>query len=161
MKTLIVLTAIAGSGKSTWANQYASTHENVHIVSSDEIRVEVTGRYQDLDHEKEVWKRYWQYLKKYFDTDGDVTVIADSTAITNRKRLRFAPKIKNIDKKILVIIRKPLDVILKQNKMRRPDKIVPEKAIYYMVKHWQEPDWRCRRVFDEILDVTMPTDPIK
>ena len=38
MKTFILLAAVAGCGKSTWANNFKKDHPNTFIVSSDELR---------------------------------------------------------------------------------------------------------------------------
>ena len=55
MKTLMILSAIPASGKSTWAAKYQATHPNTYIVSSDQIRMEVThGDFQDHSKQKEV-----------------------------------------------------------------------------------------------------------
>ena len=48
MKTLIMLSAMPGSGKSTWAKAYQEAHPHTLIVSSDEIRFELTGQTQDF-----------------------------------------------------------------------------------------------------------------
>ena len=59
MKTLIMLSAIPAAGKSTWAKQYRDTHEEVYIVSSDEIRMELTGGdYHDRSKQALVWETF-------------------------------------------------------------------------------------------------------
>lgn len=58
MKTLIIMSAVPGAGKSTWARQYQATHKNVFIVSSDEVRKEITGQYQDFSRQNEVWEAF-------------------------------------------------------------------------------------------------------
>ena len=55
MRTFILLSAIPGCGKSTWAKRYASEHPNTHIVSSDEIRRTHFGAVNNFDHDKETW----------------------------------------------------------------------------------------------------------
>ena len=59
----------SGSGKSTYAKHYKMNHtdENVFIVSSDEIRLELTGKYDNLEHEEEVWKIYYERINKFRD----------------------------------------------------------------------------------------------
>ena len=54
MKTLIMLSAMPGSGKSTWAKAYQEAHPHTLIVSSDAIRYELTGETQDFSKQKEV-----------------------------------------------------------------------------------------------------------
>ena len=69
MKTLIILSAMPGSGKSTWAKNYQSEHPHTLIISSDQIRYEVTVQFQDFSKQKEVWElfslRIHEYAKKY------------------------------------------------------------------------------------------------
>ena len=66
MKKLIILSAVPGSGKSTWAKKYQSEHPNTYIISSDQIRFELTGVYQDFSRQKEVWEIFEQRIKDYF-----------------------------------------------------------------------------------------------
>jgi DNA transposition AAA+ family ATPase len=46
MKNLNYYGGVPGSGKSTWAKEYANTHPNTLIVDTDEVRKSVTGSYQ-------------------------------------------------------------------------------------------------------------------
>ena len=47
MKTLVMLSAIPASGKSTWAKWFKENNRNVVILNSDDIRMEITnGDYQ-------------------------------------------------------------------------------------------------------------------
>ena len=48
MKTLIILSAMPGSGKSTWAKNYQSEHPHTLVISSDQIRYEITGSLTDF-----------------------------------------------------------------------------------------------------------------
>ena len=86
-----MLSAMPGSGKSTWAKAYQEAHPHTLIVSSDEIRFELTGQTQDFSKQKEVWElfsfRIHEYAKKY----DDVTVILDAltdlfVSITNKEK---------------------------------------------------------------------------
>ena len=65
MKTFILLAAVAGCGKSTWANNFKKDHPNTFIVSSDELRKELGGDYQNFDHEKEVWELFFSRIEGY------------------------------------------------------------------------------------------------
>lgn len=46
---LILTIGIPGAGKSTWVNEYKKTHPYVYVISTDEIRKEVTGVEQCID----------------------------------------------------------------------------------------------------------------
>lgn len=47
--TIILLIGIPGSGKTRWAEKYQKRHNNIHIVSTDQIRQELTGTAQCID----------------------------------------------------------------------------------------------------------------
>ena len=154
MKHLIALCAIPASGKSTYAKHYKINHkdENVFIVSSDEIRKELTGVYGNLEHEKDVWEIYFKRINILRDSNPDCTIIADSTNITNNHRQILA-KLEGFDKKTLVIISKELPVILERNRQRDHAKYVPEAAIKEMWENWENLDEETAKMFDEIKHV--------
>ena len=154
MKHLIALSAIAASGKSTWAKNYKINHkaENVFIVSSDEIRKELTGVYSNLNYEKEVWELYFKRIDILRDSNKDCTIIADSTNIINAHR-KILGKLPGFDKKSLVVISKDLPVILERNRSRDRAKYVPENAIKDMWNSWEKVDEETAKLFDEVIYV--------
>lgn len=152
MKTLIVLSSVAGAGKSTWAEQYRKTHHHVHIVSSDELRKEITGKYSDMSQDKLVWETYFKRINELCASHHEVTVIADSTNILNKWRLQYKD-VPGFDKKVLVVIRKDLPVILKQNLERSEAKQIPEEAIKWMYEHFEEPSQEVLDIYDEYIQV--------
>jgi predicted kinase len=154
MKHLIVLAAVAGAGKSTYAKHYKINHkdENVFIVSSDEIRKELTGVYSNLNYEKEVWEIYFKRINILRDSNEECTIIADSTNILNkfRKMLGILP---GFDKKSLILITKDLPVILERNRQRDRAKYVPENAIKDMYNSWEKVDEETAALFDDVMNV--------
>ena len=149
MKTFILLSAIPGAGKSTWAEQYRLTHENVLVVSSDDIRKEITGEYQNFEHEKEVWELFFNRIIEYRDKYEDVTVIADSTNAQNKYRMIYAEKVTGFDRKVLIVFKKTLETILRQNKQRSENKIVPEPILKAMWESYEDPSEEVIDKFDE------------
>ncbi len=145
MRTFILLSSVPGAGKSTFAEQYRLTHKHVYVVSSDEIRKELSGVYQNFEHEKEVWEIFLNRINEYCQKYDDVTVIADSTNLENKFRLFYADNVKGFDKKVLIVLKKSYEVILKQNKQRNVSKIVPEDVILRMWNTFEEPS-------DEVID---------
>ena len=89
MKKLIVLTALPGSGKSTWAKKYQEEHENTFIISSDEIRRELTGSYTDFSKQSEVWPLFSQRIHEYARINDNVTVILDALCDLNSLRVKY------------------------------------------------------------------------
>ena len=153
MRTLIVLSALPGSGKSTWSEQYRLTHKHVKIVSSDGIRKELTGQYQDLTHEQEVWQIIYDRINEYLAKYDEVTVIADSTNITDNLRLFALEKCPNYDRSVLVVLKKKLEKILEQNHIRNEAKFVPENAIKSMWERWEDPSEETKNRFDEVIEI--------
>ena len=78
MKTLILMTAVPGAGKSTWARQYQAEHPNTFIISSDEIRKELLGHVQNFTNESLVWDTFRSRITEYAAKYEDVTVILDA-----------------------------------------------------------------------------------
>lgn len=67
---IIMLIGIPGSGKTTWARDYQKTYGNTYILSSDEMRKEVTGTYicdprqSSMIHDR-VFERAKELIKKH------------------------------------------------------------------------------------------------
>lgn len=151
MRHLILLSAIPGSGKSTWANEYKRTHENTFIVASDEIRIRLTGDVQNFEHEDEVWATYLSDLNRYAEEYEDVNVIADATNLTNEYRLFYGKMTPKFDKHSLVVFNIPLDICLLQNRMRTRSRIVPEEAVKKMYTQFEKPNDEVMDLFDEVI----------
>lgn len=151
MKTFILLSAVPGCGKSTWAEEYKLTHKNVFIVSSDNLRKEIGGAIQNAEHEQEVWDRFRSDILKFRDFSDDVTVIADATNITNGHRKAYAEHAKGFDKKILMIFKKSKDEVEKGNKARGNDRIVPDFAMDSMMKRWEDVNDETASLYDEVI----------
>ncbi len=151
MKTLILLSALPGSGKSTWAKAYAKEHENVFIVSSDEVRKKVAGSVARFDMEPLVWLTYLQDINSHINDEGDVTVIADATNLTNYYRKYYFEQTPGFDKHILVYFDIPFDICRVQNKMREGDRIVPEKAMERMKGEFEPVSEEIKGLYDELI----------
>ena len=149
MKTFILLSAVPGAGKSTWAEQYRLTHKNVKVVSSDAVRKEITGAFQNFEHEDEVWAKYFSLINEYAEKYDDITVIADSTNLRNCYREKYVEQVKGFDFKMLVVFKKDLDVLLYQNKLRSEAQIVPDDVLISMYNSFEEPSQKVIDFFDE------------
>ena len=154
MRTLILLTAVPGAGKSTWARRYAESHKNVYIVNSDEVRHAVTGSYRDFSKQDMVWATFRREIHEYGKKCDDVTVIADGVNDTNQIRLSYALDTKEFDRHILVYIVRPLEVIIRQNRQREVEKWVPDEVVETYFKKIEEPNEAVRTAYDECIIVS-------
>lgn len=149
MKTLILLSAIPGSGKSTWAKKYQAEHENTFIVASDAIRKELFGSEECFDDEKRVWKVFNERLNEHVDDMEDLTVIADATHLSNKLRKQYFDLTPKFDKHILVVFDIPFEVSLYQNSMRT--RKVPNDVMEKLRKEYEVPSKEIEDSYDEII----------
>lgn len=82
--TLWVMCGLSGSGKSTIAKKLAQEHENTVIVSSDQIREELTGDYENQDRNDEVFQVFHKRIRE--NLENNKNVIADATNLTMKSR---------------------------------------------------------------------------
>lgn len=150
MKTLIMLSAFPASGKSTWAKNFKATHDNVVILNSDDIRMEVTnGNYQDHTRQKEVWELFEKRIHEYGKQDG-VILILDALNDTNEVRLKYLATTPEFDKKVLILFPSNLEKSIKLNNLRDPAVRVPEDVLVQLVNKFEEPNEEVYSLLNEI-----------
>lgn len=145
-----MLSAIPASGKTTWAKEYQQNHPNTYIVSSDDIRLEVThGNYQDHTRQKEVWELFDKRIHEYAKNE-DATVILDALNDTNEVRLKYLTTTPEFDKKILVLFPSTYEKSKKYNGMREEEVRVPENILIGLVNKFEEPNEEVLKYIDEV-----------
>ena len=153
MKTLIMLSAIPASGKTTWAKEYQEKHPNTYIVSSDDVRMEVThGNYQDHTKQKEVWELFEQRIHEY-GAIPDATVILDALNDVNVVRLKYLKNTPEFDKKILVLFPSNLVKSRYYNNQRKANVRVPDPILEALVNKFEEPSQEVLDLVDEVQTV--------
>ena len=153
MKTLIILSAMPGSGKSTWAKKYKEEHPNTFIVSSDEIRFEITGTSQDFSRQKEVWELFSLRIHEYAKKCDDVTVILDALNDLNCLREKYVKENPEFDRYELVLFPRTEEQIMFYNKQRIETSIVPDDQLEMLINKWEEPSENVIKLFNEIHEV--------
>ena len=151
VRTFILLSAIPGSGKSTWAKQYALEHPNTFIVASDEVREKITGEVQNFDQEELVWSTFLHEINKYAEQYDDCTVIADATNLINEFRMFYFRATPLFQKHILVVFNIPFEICVEQNKMRQHSHIVPDSAMENMRQQFERPSEEVMDAYDEVI----------
>lgn len=149
MKTFILMIGLPGCGKSTWAEQYRRTHKNVVILSSDEIRKELTGEYQNFTMEEMVWKTLDERIASYALSEENITVIVDATNLKNKYRIHYHSVAKDYDVRWLVEIKKTWRQLLQGNKRRSKNKWVPLDAMKKLKEEYEEPTKKVLNLYDE------------
>lgn len=153
MKTLIVLSAIPASGKSTWAAQYQAAHKNVYIVSSDAIRMEVTnGDYRDHTRQQEVWKIFSERIHEY-GAINDCTVILDALNDLNVLRRKYVEENPEFDKYVLVLFPTNPERSKHYNSLRPSNVSVPDLVMDELIHKFEQPTEEIKNLFDEIWEI--------
>lgn len=144
----IVMSGIAGSGKSTWASNYIKTHENYVVISTDSIRYELFESYVlQRDQEKLVQKTIMERIRQA--ASQRLNVIIDVAVVVNKNRINWYNRLREFYKEIdLVFIDTPLETCLSNNLKR--DRHVPEDAIRFMNKIKQQPDEKVLNLFNNV-----------
>ena len=153
MKTLIVLSAMPGSGKSTWAKKYQEEHPHTLIVSSDKIRYELTGSMNDFTKQKEVWELFSLRIHEYANKYDDVTVILDALNDLNSLREKYVKDNPEFDRYELVLFPRTVEQIRHFNKQRNKHAIVPEDQLEILIKKWEQPSEEVIKLFDKIHEI--------
>nr|DAV36650.1 MAG TPA: putative kinase [Caudoviricetes sp.] len=123
---LILLSGVAGVGKSTYIKENLA---DATVLSSDEIGAElgVTG-----GNNSKVFQTMYDRAHDLMSQKVD-TIVLDATMLTRRRRLGALSQINphNYGYEVEVVqLHKPLQEILKQNKMR--EAVVPEQTVKQM-----------------------------
>ena len=155
MKKMILLSAVPGAGKSTWAENYKRLNldEKVFIVSSDEIRKELGGSYQYFKEEAKVWQLFLDRANDYAKENEDVTVILDSTNLTNKFRQMYYEKTPGFDKHVLVYFDVSFDKACERNLSRNEAKVVPHYAMVRLYDELEPVDQETINLYDEYIEI--------
>lgn len=151
MKTLIMLSAIPASGKSTWAKAYQKEHPNTYIVSSDQIRIDLTGCYDDRSRQNEVWQIFADKIHEYGKNEN-CTVILDALNDLNILREKYVKENPEFDKYILVTFPCDPDRSRFLNS-QRVDDLVPPEVLEILINKFEEPTEEIKDLFDEIWEI--------
>ena len=151
MATLILLSAIPGSGKSTWAHEYKKAHPKTYIVASDDVRQRVSGGVQNFEHEALVWETFLKELNEHATDDEETTVIADATNLQNRYREYYFKETPLFTKHVLVLFDIPFEICKIQNQMRTKSRIVSDRAMESLRAEFEYPTQEVIDLYDEYI----------
>lgn len=156
---LYLTIGIPGSGKTTWVNEYKKAHPYVHVVSTDEIRKELTGIEQcinptqnDMIHE-EARKRVSALInddKNYGGNNGmGPVIIVDSTNTEKEEWIKY----KLLKPTIIIakVFDKNVDECFERIKMFRPERIVPKEILQMKKDQLEKSKPFLSKIFNMIL----------
>lgn len=147
-----MLSAVPAAGKTTWAKKYQAEHDNVFIINSDDVRMELTGgNYQDRSKQKEVWELFEKRIHEYANKAEDVTVILDALNDVNSVRYKYLSTTPEYDKKILVLFPTTLDKSMEYNSQRPWPNKVPDDVLVSLNNKFEEPSKEVLDLVDEVI----------
>lgn len=152
MRTLLLLSGLPGSGKSTWSRQYKRLHPSAKIVSSDEIRKEFFGTTANFSDEARVWSTFLDRLKRFGKQEGAI-VIADSTNLNNHYRRYYVGSTPEYDHHVLVMFDIPAADCELLNDQRTGDRRLPLEAMKRLESQFEPLDEETEKAFDEVVRV--------
>lgn len=136
MRTLVILRGAPGAGKSTWIKKhnlepYTLSPDNLRILCSTyDFKADGTfATAGNMQTEQQTWKILFELLE-FRMARGEFTVI-DATASKTRDINQYKELADQYRYRMYCVdfSTVPLEVCLQQNKMRPPEKWVPEKSI--------------------------------
>ena len=153
MNKLIILSGVPGSGKSYFSKTIKKIkNSHVYIVSSDQLRKEITGSQANLSAEELMWKVFYSLAKTY-SLYKDGVVILDTTHVSTKLRVdRNKPLKKLFDEVILVMWNIDRQVVSNQNLQREYP--IPPEALDKFFSIFELPNEKDYQFFDKILMVT-------
>ena len=148
-----MLSAFPASGKTTWAKKYKEEHDNVVIINSDDIRLELThGDYHDRSKQQEVWKLFDERIHEVGKIDN-VTLVLDALNDTNEVRLKYLNNTPEFDYKVLVLFPSTLEKSIEFNGRRPPECRVPDNIIEMLFEKFEQPNEEVLSLVDEVVEV--------
>ncbi len=152
MNKLIILSGVPGSGKSYFSKTIKKIkNSHVYIVSSDELRKEITGTQSNLDYEELMWKMFYSLARTYaLDKDG--VVVLDATHVSSKLRVEKNLEFKKMfDEIILVMWDVDRAIVSNQNLQREYP--IPPAVLDRFFEIFELPNEKDKEFFDKILMV--------
>jgi len=131
----ILLQGLPASGKSTYASRLV--REGYHLISSDQIREELTGDMTDQSYNAMIFNDIipvrivgaWASRRE---------VVYDATSYCRARRADIIRQAKRCGYKVYIhVLKVPLEECLKRNAAR--ERKVPEHVIQRMNENWEDP----------------------
>lgn len=141
---LTILCGLPGSGKST----YAANKGDATVVSTDELRKFLTGRYEDVSEDELVFDLARRMVDYYLGKGREV--IFDATNVTRSRRREFLELARKHNQRARAVWFDVDRTVAKvRNRLRA--KPVPNYVIDHLAARFQKP--QLNEGFDEILIV--------
>ena len=152
MNKLVILSGVPGSGKSYFCKTIKKMkNSHVYVISSDELRLLITGDQSNVSEEKLMWGMFYSLARTYAE-DKNGIVILDATHVSSELRVDKNIDIKPLfDQTILVMWNADKQMVMNQNLQR--DHPVPLEAMEMFFRIFELPTEKDKAFFDKIIMV--------
>lgn len=133
---MILLIGLPGSGKSTWAERYATNRKHTVIISSDKIREELYGDAAKQGDNNKIFSLVKERAEEALRNCKNV--IIDATNLTVKDRSVYFDIAIDFDATVTGIL---FDIPVEECKHRnsKRDRVVPDFVYDKMVKRYEQP----------------------
>lgn len=138
--SFILLLGISGSGKTTWAREYvARVDASFIIVSSDDIRLDLTGSVDDQNRNADVWETVLARCTEALSNGRNV--ILDATNLQTERRRRFLQQLPTCRRYLKIF---PIHKSIAKHRIerdlaaRKVRSATPDNIIDLMARQFQE-----------------------
>lgn len=142
--TIYLMVGIQGSGKSTWANNFLKTNEDVIIVSRDAIRKSLLNEGEEyFSKENEVWEKFNENIKNAIDNNvKNIIIDATHISIVSRRKIlnTLSSQVNTTGYALeIVVMNTPLQTCLYRNDGRIGFEYVPKSVIKRFNEQFEMP----------------------
>ena len=138
MSKMYILIGAPGCGKSTFIKNHKKDKELV--ISRDVIRFSMLKDGDDyFSKEDEVYDIFIKQIQMAINRNVDFYI--DQTSLNKKARTKLFSRLERLPAEVIAIyIKKPLNVILKQNAQRTGRALVPKDAVINMYNSIEKPE---------------------
>lgn len=143
MTTILVLSGLPGTGKSTYVQDYLKSHPETMVCSTDDyIEAYASGIGMTYDEvfftairpaTESMWKRFDEAIA------NDQRIIMDQTNLSRKKRRQILDKVPSHYMKMAVYFEVPDQAEWEKRLANRPGKNIPKHIMDSMVQNMQKP----------------------
>lgn len=149
---LVILSGPALTGKSTFLGGLLKGLENLHLISTDEIRQELYQSYDfKPEREKEIWQLAYQRIEQLL-RQGQMAAL-DATLRTPENRGAVINRFRGWPIVYFAFEKPPLSVLLDRNQ-KRSWKQFPEEVVKKMHDDYQYPTESEKTYYYKVYEVT-------
>lgn len=149
MSKLVILSGVPGSGKSYFSKSLKSLKSShVYIVSSDELRREITGIQSNLSEDELMWKIFYT-LARTFSLDKEGVVILDATHATTELRVSKNKQLKKLFDEVYLVIW-DVDHKIVENQNTQREFPIPPEAMKMFFSIFEPPTEKDYQFFDKV-----------